>query len=142
MPRVPRGKVMLLAYIDKRVAEEFRKLVGIKHGARRGALSFEVEEALRNWIALHRSSHTQTHTSHPNPAPKIFQVARQVKEYLRARYGYILTQAQQMPRAHIIEGIKAVRGTDPRTVRKWFKEFLRWGIIKHISGEIFEFAGC
>jgi len=54
MPKVPKGKVHLQAYVDEGVVEELRKLVFMKYGNFR-SLSYEVEQALRAWLAAHRA---------------------------------------------------------------------------------------
>jgi len=54
MPKVPKGKAHLQAYVDEKVVEELRKLVFMKYGNFR-SLSYEVEQALRAWLAAHRA---------------------------------------------------------------------------------------
>ena len=53
MPRLPKGKKLLQAYVDEELLKEFKELAFCKHRRLRGALSWEVEEALKNWLALH-----------------------------------------------------------------------------------------
>jgi hypothetical protein len=53
-PRPPKDKACLYAYVDKQVVEGLRKLVLTKYGSLRGCLSWEVEQALKAWLAEHR----------------------------------------------------------------------------------------
>ena len=137
MPKIPKGKVGVFLYIDERIWKEFRRLAFMKHESFHGALSYEVEEALRNWILLHQSPHTQkTHKINPNP--KVYKAFMEVKKYLRERYGILMISGQHIIRRHLVEAIMATRGVDPRTVQKWIKLFLEYKLIKHISGELYE----
>lgn len=137
MPRIPRGKVGVFLYIDKQLWQEFKKLAFMKHERLHGVLSFEVEEALRNWIALHLSQHTQN-THKINPMPKVHKAFLEVKNYLKKKYGMLMISGQHIARRHLVEAIMATRGTDPRTIRRWLKLFLESKLIKHVSGEIYE----
>jgi uncharacterized membrane protein len=53
MPKLPKDKAGLYVYVDKQVADKLRKLVLIKYKTIYGHLSWEVEQALRAWIADH-----------------------------------------------------------------------------------------
>ncbi len=44
----------MLVVIDDDLETEFRKIVAMKYGLKRGALSKAVEEALKLWIKKHR----------------------------------------------------------------------------------------
>jgi len=135
MPRTPKGKVGVYIYVDEKIWQEFRDLVRQKHDEMYG-LSIEVEEALRNWLRMHTQMHTKTLVPNKvNPTPKVHQVYRQIKEYLRQKYGFVY---QQVPRRDIVEAISAIRGSDPRTIKKWFKQLLQYRLIKNIAGEVFE----
>ena len=43
------GKITVI--VDDSIEEEFRKLVAMKYGARRGALGAALTEAMKIWIA-------------------------------------------------------------------------------------------
>ena len=141
MPRLPRGKVGVMVIIDKEVWDEFRKLAFMKHDHFRGALSYEVEQALRNWLALHRSSAGEKNQRIPakvNPKPKVAAAFDQVKEYLSKKFNCPITTGAQVSRSHIIEAISNTRGTDPKTISKWLSLFEKLKLIKHVSGEVYE----
>ena len=137
MPKIPKGKVGVFLYIDKRIWQEFRRLAFMKHENFHGALSYEVNEALRNWILLHYSQHRQN-THKINPVPKVHKAFMEVKKYLKEKYGMLMISGQHISRRFLVEAIMATRGTDPRTVRKWIKLFLQYKLIKHINGELYE----
>jgi len=139
MPVLPRGKVGIYVCIDEKLYREFRDLVRQKHDKFRGALSYEVEEAIRHWVLLHTQNTHKTEMGKFNPEPKVNRVFRQVKEYMIRRFGYIyLGSGSQFPRRHIVEAIAAVRGDDERTINKWMKRFIDAKLIKHIAGEVWE----
>lgn len=129
-------KVQLKVYISKKVVDELRMLIMHKYDRYvRGLLSHEVELALQNYIAEFRRTHTNAHkisvSERSNPFPKVRIVFEQVKEWLRENYGYTLFDT--IPKRHLIDGISAVRGSDPRTIRKWLREFEKAKLIKWIS---------
>jgi len=119
--------------------ETYRRLTDLvtkKYGNKHSFLSFEVESAIKSWIAQHAQSE---HVFKRNPNLKVNMVFRSVKEYLKSEYGIEM----QSHSFHIKKAIESVRGNDKRTVKKWFKEFIKSGLIKPHSkkGEIFEIVG-
>jgi len=125
--------------LDRRLWEEFKRLAFEKHGNFHGALSYEVEEALRNWMVLHTQNHTRSLTMRVNPHPKVHSVFSQVKKYLVERYQYAaVTTGLQIPQTHIVEAIRAIRGVDDRTVRKWMDRFIKYKLIKFVGGQLYE----
>jgi len=136
--KIPKGKVDLHVLIDEKVYEEIKRLAILKYEKVHGAISYEVEQALRNWIALHAQGAHKIATT-VNPQPKVLKVFSQAKEYLKERYGYAaIVQGVVIPRVHLIEAIKAVRGCDPRTVSTWMKNFVESKLIKPTSSEAYE----
>jgi len=125
--------VQLKVHIPKSLNDELRKLINQKYESyEKGLLSYEVTQALAYWIAQHHKS-AQTHVV--NPSPRVFKVAREVGNVIVKKYGFV---PQQVLRADIEEAIIEVRGGDPRTIRKWFRLFEKFGLIKHIAGEVWE----
>ncbi|MEM5867685.1 MAG: hypothetical protein QXG39_07180, partial [Candidatus Aenigmatarchaeota archaeon] len=107
----------------------------------RGLLSYEVEMALRHWLALHTKTQNLKETKEavkPNPTPKAAIIFAEVKNYLLTHYYMELLPGQQIPRKHLEEAIMAVRGTDPRTIEKWLKTFHKMGLIKPITTATWE----
>ena len=127
--------------IDEKILESFKNLCFQKHGKLYGTLGYELEQALLNWLALHtQNEHKQiVSIDKINPSPKIVAVWSQMKDYLKTKFGYpAVVPGIQIPRKHIIEAVMAVRGSDPRTVRKWFNDLQRFKLIKWIAGELYE----
>jgi len=138
MPKLPKGKTYLYVLIDKKVVDDLRELVKMKYDTMHGALSWEVEQALRAWLATHTES-TQALAKRVNPQPKVVVVWEQVKEYLRKVYGYAgFVAGVQIPKDLLVKAIGAVRGSDPRTIRSWLEAFQRYGLVKQISFKVYE----
>jgi len=147
-----RKKVKVNLYIDEELWKEFRKLVWMKHERFWGVLGYEVEQALRLYIVAHTNSHTLSSESMKlirtfspylslsiqkvNPPPRVLSVYYSVRDFIRKKYNVPLIQ--QATRRDIQEAISYVRGSDPRTIRKWFTTFLKYKLIKHVGGEIYE----
>jgi hypothetical protein len=134
-------KLLLRVYVPEEVYKAIRDLAWEKYGRFRGALSYEVEQALRVWLAHHAGERAQkAHILETaNPRPKVAKVFSEVKQYLEKEFGYAaILPGQQIPRKHIILAISNVRGPDPRTVRKWFDAFVANKLLRMISPEVYE----
>jgi hypothetical protein len=131
-------KAVLRAYVSKEIYDQIRDLAWAKYGRFRGALSYEVEQALRVWLATHtQNAHKLLNAA--NPQPKVARVFNQVKKFLEENLGYVaIIPGQQIPRKHIMMAIANVRGPDDRTVKKWFDAFLANKLIKMITPELYE----
>jgi len=140
VPKAPKGKVGMYVYIDEKVYEELKRLAFQKYERLHGALSCEVEQALRCWLALHtQKAHKFLKEADPPNPPRVLRVFEQVKEYLKERHGYVaIVQGVRIPRAHLIEAIGAVRGCDKRTIRKWVELFVKAKLIEQAGGEVYE----
>jgi hypothetical protein len=128
-------KEQLKVYVSKNLIKQLKELVVAKYGKLRGGLSYEVEDALKNWIMAHSTQHDTKIVQSINPMPRVFQVFNQVKEQLKTTYGYL---PQQTTIQHLTRAISIVRGGDKRTIRKWLQEFAKWKLIKEIAPGIFE----
>ena len=127
------------AWITKSLDQKFRNLIQKKYGKyERGLLSYEAEMALRYWIALHTNAQSQILRKQPNPTPKVAITFSQVKSYLLKNYYFELKPGQQIPRLHLERAIMAVRGSDPRTVKKWLETFHKMGLIKPVTSATWE----
>ncbi|MEM2578520.1 MAG: hypothetical protein QXV88_06540, partial [Candidatus Bathyarchaeia archaeon] len=135
-------KVKVGFFLSKNVIERIRLLIQEKYSEYgRGLLSYEVEMALRHWLALHTKTQNLKETKEavkPNPTPKAAIIFAEVKNYLLTHYYMELLPGQQIPRKHLEEAIMAVRGTDPRTIEKWLKTFHKMGLIKPITTATWE----
>jgi hypothetical protein len=134
-----RSKVQMLIWLSPQTSLNFRNLIQNKYGKyQKGLLSFEAEEALRNWIALHTSAQNTLVTKAPNPDPRVVRVWIEVKRYLLLNYYGELHTGSQVQRRHVEDAIMNVRGKDPRTFKTWLKAFYRMKLIKPIAGEVWE----
>jgi hypothetical protein len=134
-----RGKVQIHIWLTPEISLNLRNLIQNKYGKyQRGLLSFEVEEALRNWMALHTSAQNTLVTKAPNPNPRVMRVWIEVKRYLLANYYEELHTGSQVQRRHVENAIMNVRGKDPRTMKTWLKAFYKMELIKPIAGEVWE----
>jgi len=125
-------------FISRSVMEKFRALIQQKYEKyEKGLLSYEAELAFRNWLALHTNA--QTRLIKPNPKPKVALVFAQVKEFLASNYYFdSITPGQQVPLTHLENAIRAIRGSDPRTIKKWLQAFRKFKLIKPITGNLWE----
>jgi hypothetical protein len=138
MPRLPPDKAGIYVYVDRRVLEEFRRLAFQKYGRFHGILSYEIEQAMKAWIATHAPS-AHKFLDATNPQPKIAKIFNQVKKFLEENLGYMaIIPGQQIPRKHIVLAIANVRGANPRTIKTWFDAFLANKLIKMVTPELYE----
>jgi hypothetical protein len=129
----------LQVWVSKEVDLKLRQLIAQKYGKyQRGLLSYEVESALKEWIALHTKAQASLHMEKLNPNPKVYVVWQEVKSYLSKNYYADLKPSQQVNIIHLREAVKAVRGGDKRTVEKWLNLFREFKLVKHITGAIWE----
>ncbi len=143
MPKLGKNKVGLYVSINKEIEGKLRRLIIAKYGEyRKGYLSAEVEAALEAWINTHK--YTQANgkaINNINPLPRYYQIWQQVKNFIRHRYDVNLEEVHQIPVKMVKEAIAFIRGTDPRTVRKWLRIFQEQGLIKYIDINIVEVRG-
>jgi hypothetical protein len=147
MPKVPKDKVGVYIYIDKEVMRKFRELVKMKHEFLHGALSYEVEEALRHWIMEHTRTKQPATTSAGgvkleaskyNPPPRYLKTWFQVKDYLEDVLKYDFNYTRHLLHEDLVKAVAAVRGSDERTLRKWPRVFEEYGTLKRVSPKLYE----
>jgi len=136
----PRGDLAHLhVLLPESLLREFREMIALKYKTiARGLISWEVEQALRNWIALHRDEHTDAQIAPPNPPANVFKVYRQVKDWLEKHYDVELEKGAHISRIILERAISAVRGGDRRTIRKWMKLFHEFELIKPLTAGVWE----
>jgi hypothetical protein len=133
------NKVQVKAWIHDDVQVKLRQLINQKYSKyEKGYLSYEVEQAIRYWLALHTKAQTIIEVNKPNPTPKVYMTFAEVKDFLlRTWYGE-LNSGQQIPRIHIENAIANIRGSDKRTIEKWFRIFHKNGLIKPVTSASWE----
>ena len=133
-------KVRVTFYFPKDLAEEFRRFVVAKYkGYKRGDFSWEAAQAIRNWIALHTDAQIDAMAKKPNPPASVDRVFHQVKVWMEREYGCGLEKGGHISRRLLERAIAAVRGSDPRTIKKWIKLFHEFGLIKPLTAGVWEF---
>jgi hypothetical protein len=133
MPKVPKGKKMLLVYIDEKLYEElWNHIKSFYPGSIHGLLSVEVQNAIAHWL---NEKKYQTHTKvRMNPAiPKVQQKIDSIIRWLKEN-GYV---NQFTVRDWTIACSHTV-GADPRTVNKYLNLAEKLGRVKHIVGSVYE----
>lgn len=142
---MPRYK--LQAWISPELNEKFRELIQKKYKKyERGLLSYEVEMALRSWVALHTNAQNDLEPlnefslkTKPNPIPKVMLAFNQIREYLLTRRGYFeIVSGQPIPTRFLEEAIANTRGSDPRTVERWLRTFHKMELIKPVTSATWE----
>jgi hypothetical protein len=133
-------KVKIQGWIPESLDTRFRELISQKYKKyEKGLLSYELEMALRSWLSLHTKAQTEINPQHlPNPTPKVQVVFLQIKKWLLNGLYHEIVPGQQIPTLHLRKAIMNVRGSDPRTVKKWLKVFHRNGLIKPVTGATWE----
>jgi len=135
-------KFKLQCFIDEEVNEELRQLIHEKYKYyEHGLLGFEVEQAIRTWIAMHKEAQGVKILNKTNPRSAVGRIFLQVKQYLLDNYYDDLHPGVTIPLRHLEEAIMAVRGGDRRTVRKWLELFHRFGLVKPITQAVWELVG-
>ena len=136
--------VYLKVTISKSVSDRFRELVNKKHVYfERGILSYEVEQALSQYIASYNRSGARTQESQipkANPSPKIYKLQEDIKEYLASSSYYGGKVPQFFPENFLIEAIHSLKGYDKRTYNHWYDLLIRYGCIKKSGGNQYEFV--
>jgi hypothetical protein len=132
-------KVQLKVYLTETLIEKFRTLVALKHQrCKRGLLSYEVEQALKQYIASYNTQQQYTQKAllrqeqrfcKSNTQPKLYALKQDIIKYLVDSEQYV-DEPQNITDRHLSDAIGAVRGTDPRTVKKWIKLLEQFGYIK------------
>jgi len=128
-------RIQLKVWISKKANDDLRNLIMRKYEQyERGLLSYEVEQAIKSWVALHtKAQKSLDQRKKSNPTPRVIIAFAEVRDYLLRKYYDELTPGQQIPRVFLEEAIMATRGSDPRTIRKWFRIFERMGLVKCVT---------
>jgi len=138
MYKIPKDKAQLHVLVSKDVVRDLRELVRMKYESLRGGLSWEVEQALRAWLAAQKIG-TKFLATKLNPQPKAAAVWEQVKDWLKKTYGYVgFMTGVQIPRDHLVAAIASLRGCHPRTIKTWLENFQRYGLVKQIGPKVYE----
>ena len=140
--------VHLKVSIPKSVSTRFRELVNMKHPRfEKGVLSYELEQAMRQYIASYMTTHThidakvqpQIKAEQSNPNPTIYKLKQDIFKYFIDSQLY-LEVPQFVPTQHLVNAIAALKGVDNRTVKKYLQLLERFGCIKKSGTHVYEFV--
>ena len=133
MPKVPKGKKMLLVYIDEDVYEKLWEHIKTSYaGSVHGLLSIEVQQAIAHWLNEKQDS-THTHTQINPGIPKAQRNLDLIFQWLRSK-GYI----NQFSLSDWNLACANTVGSDPRTINKYLNLALKIGRAKYIVGRVYE----
>jgi hypothetical protein len=125
---VPKGKRVLFVYISEDLYKQLIEIAPVQYGKHHGALSYVVEEALRHYL-LPRQHTNSTQNPRLGVRHVYEQVVEKVKEILHYNF-----KPTEIPEKILDQAIAEVRGSDPRTVKKWKNILQKSGLIKFIGG--------
>jgi len=135
MPKIPRGKSILYAYIDEKLLSKLWDYIRRKYECHfHGALSLEVENALEHYLKI-ADLHTNTHKIQNPTLPRTHRIAQQIISLLRDRGFH-----NQASVDDIYKAIEDIRGSDPRTKKKWLKFMVTHGYLKWINNRVLKFS--
>ena len=133
---------VLKVNVSKSLLLRFRELVSVKHPYRRGALRYEVEQALAQYIATYKQTHNTKNpmqAENSNPTPKVYKLKQDIYKYL-VDSGMYVQVPQFIPDKHLTIAIGYIKGTDKRTIKKWTKALREYGCIKISGPHQYEFV--
>lgn len=126
-------KVQLLLWVDAETNTKFRQLIQQKYNQyERGLLSYEGNEALKQWVLLHTKTHKFDEAKVDSRHSKIRRVYEKVKRYIhRNYYGYEgEITGRTVPMSQVRLAVMNIRGSDDRTIKKWIERFDQNNLIR------------
>ena len=135
MPNIPNGKKGIYIYLDEEVYFELLNFIKKKYKSSiYGALSYEIEEAIKYYLEM-AEMHTNTRKLENPSLPRSHKVALQIVDLLRER-GY----HKEVSVEEVYKAIEEVRGSDPRTKKKWLKFMIDHGYLRWKTHRILEIS--
>jgi len=127
--KMPKGKVQINPLISREIYERLVKVAVDEAGKARGGISMIVERALALYLTpLARAKHTQGGAK-MGLSGVYEEVVNKIKEIMKIDY-----KPLEVPEKILDQAIALVRGSDPRTIEKWKKTFIRYGLIRYVGG--------
>jgi hypothetical protein len=124
--KVPKGKVQLLVYINEGVYKELIRVAPALCGKHHGAISYVVEEALKNYLTPLSGAEVKV-----NPRMNVRRVYEQVKAKIREILKQPFTPVL-IPEKILDMAVREARG--PTVVERWKRFFAQEGLIKFVEG--------
>jgi len=135
MPNIPYGKKGIYIYLDKEIHSKLLNFIKKKYKSSiYGALSYEIEEAIKYYLET-AEMHTKTRKLENPSLPRSHKVALQIVDLLRER-GY----HKEVSVEEVYKAIEEVRGSDPRTKKKWLKFMIDHGYLGWKTHRILEIS--
>jgi|SRR5918994_3713862 hypothetical protein len=127
-----RKKVPLYVFISE-VEKRLRRFIALKHQTvEKGLLSLEVEQALKNYLAIQSTQQQNTQSGRSpsqNQIIKVKKVMEDIQKYLIDNELYVEIP-QFILEKHLDEAIANLRGLDKRTIRTWKQHLELHGYIR------------
>jgi len=135
MPNVPRGKKAVTFYLDEVLYSKLWGLIRQKYGeSTYGALSLEIGKAIEHYLQI-AGMHTNTHKPQNLTMPRTHRIAQQIIQVLRDRGFY-----NQVSINEVYKAISDIRGSDPRTKKKWLTFLVNRGYLKWVNNRVLKFS--
>jgi hypothetical protein len=128
-----RKKVPLYVFVPEELAGRLRRFIALKHQTvEKGLLSLEVEQALKNYLAVQSTQQQNTQSGRSpsqNQIIKVKKVMEDIQKYLTDN-GLYAEIPQFILEKHLDEAIANLRGLDKRTIRTWKQHLELHGYIR------------
>jgi hypothetical protein len=131
-----RKKVPLYVFIPEELAARLRRFIALKHQTtEKGLLSLEVEQALRNYLAVQSTQQQNTqinkssYLQQQNQILKVKKVMEDIQKYLIESELYV-DIPQFILEKHLDQAIANLRGVDKRTIKTWKQLLEQYGHIR------------
>lgn len=135
MPKIPKGKSALYVYIDENLRLKLLDYIRGKYKEGfHGALSFEVEKALENYLKA-AVLHTNTHKIQNPNLPVVRRRVQQIISLLNDRGFH-----NQVSVDEVYKAVEDVAGFDPRTKKNYLKFLVDHGYLKWVNNRVLKFS--
>lgn len=112
-------EVGIFARVDRNVADAFKNHVLRVHGKLHGAMSLELEKAMRDYIDTHSNIHT--HTASGRRKEKAEDIKKEI----------LKTHDNEITKREVEHYIARIAGADPRTINAYFQILTTNTFLEH-----------
>lgn len=141
--QLEKKKVPLYVFIYAETDKRFRKFIALKYQkVEKGLLSYEVEQALSNYMRIqNKLQQQQQHTQNTKAGILLIDLEKtksNLIDYLKTEFRY--ERVRFVPQSHLEIALTAVRGIiDPRSLKKWKHLLIQYGFVKKTGLQQYEF---
>ncbi|MEM0460472.1 MAG: hypothetical protein QXM43_01605 [Desulfurococcaceae archaeon] len=120
-------KVFVTLLLSKEVYEAFKAKAAELYGPGKGAFSRCIEDMLRSWLMKNNPGKVSAKTEY---------TWRRVLEIIAELQGASISELVngEVLEKHLEHAISRLRGSDPRTIKKWILLFEKHGFIEYKAG--------